>query len=109
VHAGSPGSGPALWATMRYSFPARRAASRARLVMPRPLRHCPMQVCAMNTDDAVHQGTVHQGTVLSVRGSVVDARFPGHLPAFHRELRAGEDRAMVIEVVGHLDPQTVRG
>ena len=68
----------------------------------------------MNTDHAAHQGTayqgtVHQGTVLSVRGSVVDARFPGHLPAFHRELRAGEDRGMVIEVVGHLDPETVRG
>lgn len=52
---------------------------------------------------------VHRGTVLSVRGSVVDARFPGHLPAFQRELRAGDDRGIVIEVVSHLDPETVRG
>lgn len=52
---------------------------------------------------------VHRGRVLSVRGSVVDARFPGHLPAFQRELRAGDDRGIVIEVVSHLDPETVRG
>ena len=51
----------------------------------------------------------NRGTVLSVRGSVVDARFPGRLPDFHSELRAGDDRGIVIEVVSHLDPETVRG
>ena len=51
----------------------------------------------------------NRGTVLSVRGSVVDARFPGRLPDFHSELRAGDDREIVIEVVSHLDPETVRG
>ena len=51
----------------------------------------------------------NRGTVLSVRGSVVDARFPGRLPDFHNELRAGDDREIVIEVVSHLDPETVRG
>src|SRR5690606_16791784 len=50
-----------------------------------------------------------RGTVLSVRGSVVDARFPGGLPAFRSELRAGADRKVVVEVVSHIDPETVRG
>src|SRR5690554_3372931 len=50
-----------------------------------------------------------RGTVLSVRGSVVDARFPGRLPEFHSELRAGGDRGIVVEVVSHIDPQTIRG
>src|SRR5690606_31226038 len=52
---------------------------------------------------------LRRGTVLSVRGSVVDARFPGRLPDFYSELRAGDDGRIVIEVVGHLDLATVRG
>ena len=56
-------------------------------------------------DDCQH----FRGTVLSVRGSVVDARFSGGLPEFHSELRAGVDREIVIEVVSHVDPETVRG
>lgn len=56
-------------------------------------------------DDRQH----FRGTVLSVRGSVVDARFSGGLPEFHSELRAGADREIVIEVVSHVDPETVRG
>jgi len=52
---------------------------------------------------------LHRGTVLSLRGSVVDARFPGRLPEFYNELRAGHDRGIVVEVVSHLDPETVRG
>ncbi|NLG77515.1 MAG: F0F1 ATP synthase subunit beta [Xanthomonadaceae bacterium] len=52
---------------------------------------------------------LRRGTVLSVRGSVVDARFPGRLPDFYSELRAGDDGRIVIEVVGHLDLETVRG
>ncbi|WP_281409291.1 F0F1 ATP synthase subunit beta [Chelativorans sp. Marseille-P2723] len=50
-----------------------------------------------------------RGAVLSVRGSVVDAWFPDPLPEFHSELRAGDDGRIVIEVVNHLDPETVRG
>src|SRR5690606_6014579 len=50
-----------------------------------------------------------RGAVLSVRGSVVDAWFPDPIPAFHSELRAGDDGRIVIEVVSHLDPETVRG
>lgn len=56
-------------------------------------------------DDRQH----FRGTVLSVRGSVVDARFSGGLPEFHSELRAGADREIVVEVVSHVDPETVRG
>jgi F-type H+-transporting ATPase subunit beta len=50
-----------------------------------------------------------RGTVLSVRGSVVDARFPDRLPEFYSELRAGQDGRVVVEVVSHLDPETARG
>ena len=49
------------------------------------------------------------GRVLSVRGSVVDARFPERLPEVHHLLRTGEDGAMHIEVLHQLDEQTVRG
>lgn len=51
----------------------------------------------------------HRGTVLSVRGGVVDAHFPDRLPEFYSELRAGDGGRIVIEVVGHLDTETVRG
>ena len=51
------------------------------------------------------------GTVVSVRGSVVDVRFPAHLPDLRYELRAGceDGSGSVIEVAAHLDAQTVRG
>jgi F-type H+-transporting ATPase subunit beta len=50
-----------------------------------------------------------QGTVISVRGSVIDACFPGRLPELFHQLRAGEDGRVVIEVVSHLSSQVVRG
>jgi len=49
-----------------------------------------------------------QGRVLAVRGSVIDARFR-KLPPLHRQLRAGEDGRVVVEVVGHVDARTIRG
>lgn len=49
------------------------------------------------------------GTVLSVRGSVVDSRFPGELPPLQTELRAGPNESIVIEVAGQLSEQVVRG
>lgn len=53
--------------------------------------------------------TSNEGTLISIRGSVVDAQFPGHLPSIYTVLRAGDDGGIVIEVTTHLDSKTVRG
>jgi len=49
------------------------------------------------------------GIVIAVRGSVVDVYFPGRLPPLLNILRAGGAGDMIIEVVTHLDPKTIRG
>ncbi|MCB1766421.1 MAG: F0F1 ATP synthase subunit beta [Candidatus Competibacteraceae bacterium] len=49
------------------------------------------------------------GAITAVRGSVVDARFPGHLPALRQQLRAGREGLVIIEVSAHLATDTVRG
>jgi F-type H+-transporting ATPase subunit beta len=51
----------------------------------------------------------NQGLVISVRGSVIDARFPEHLPSLYNVLRGGENGDIIIEVTTHLDSRTVRG
>lgn len=51
----------------------------------------------------------NQGTIVSVRGSVVDAQFPGRLPPLYNLLRTGDDGKMVIEVITHLDSERARG
>ena len=51
----------------------------------------------------------NSGIVVSVRGSVVDARFVKRLPRLYTVLKTGEDDDMVIEVVTHLDAKHVRG
>jgi F-type H+-transporting ATPase subunit beta len=48
------------------------------------------------------------GVVVSVRGSVVDIRFPDHLPAIYSLLHAREAQ-IAIEVLAHLDAHNVRG
>jgi len=50
-----------------------------------------------------------RGTVVSIRGSVIDARFENGLPAINNILKTGENREMVIEVITHIDTRTVRG
>ncbi len=50
-----------------------------------------------------------QGTVTSVRGSVVDASFPGKLPPLHNLLRTGDNGRIVIEVITHLNSEMIRG
>jgi F-type H+/Na+-transporting ATPase subunit beta len=55
-----------------------------------------------------HEQT-NRGNVVSIRGSVVDAVFSKRLPALYSVLRTGEDQQIVVEVVSHLDSQTVRG
>jgi F-type H+-transporting ATPase subunit beta len=51
----------------------------------------------------------NRGTVVSVRGSVVDARFTQRLPPINNLLVAGEKGEIVIEVIIHLNSQVVRG
>jgi F-type H+-transporting ATPase subunit beta len=51
----------------------------------------------------------NRGMIVSVRGSVVDARFPDDLPDLYHHLKAGEEGGVAIEVASHLDAQTVRG
>ncbi len=51
----------------------------------------------------------NEGTVVSVRGSVVDARFPRKLPFVNNLLKAGEDARIAIEVQTHLNAEVVRG
>jgi F-type H+/Na+-transporting ATPase subunit beta len=56
-----------------------------------------------------HADTDNIGTVVSVRGSVVDADFPGRLPPLLNVLRGGDDGDITIEVVTHLSTERVRG
>ena len=51
----------------------------------------------------------HAGRVLSVRGSVIDARFSERLPPIHHILKSTRENAVIVEVLTHLDGQTVRG
>lgn len=49
------------------------------------------------------------GVVVAVRGSVVDVRFDGALPAIHSLLRAGDGGRVAIEVLAQRDARDVRG
>jgi len=49
------------------------------------------------------------GKVLSVRGSIIDARFSARLPEVNHVLKTGAAQDILIEVLTHLDPKTVRG
>jgi len=51
----------------------------------------------------------NHGRVVSVRGSVVDAHFPGKLPLVHSLLRTGKEGRIAIEVETHLSSEMVRG
>lgn len=52
----------------------------------------------------------HQGTIVSIRGSVIDARFaPNELPGIQNVLHAGENGRIRIEVMVQLNSETVRG
>ena len=51
-----------------------------------------------------------QGTIVSVRGSVIDARFQqGHLPDIGNVLLAGDDGRIRVEVMVQLNNEVVRG
>ena len=70
----------------------------------------------MHTSEPLHQPDrfdsahlPHMGTVVSVRGSVVDVHFSDSLPAVHTVLQTDEEKQIVIEVLAHLNAETVRG
>jgi F-type H+-transporting ATPase subunit beta len=52
---------------------------------------------------------LNMGTVVSIRGSVVDARFDQQLPPIHTVLRTGDDWKITIEVLMQTDAHHVRG
>ncbi len=49
------------------------------------------------------------GVIVSIRGSVVDMRFDGHLPPIYSLLRTGAKKQIVIEVLAQRDARHVRG
>ena len=49
------------------------------------------------------------GKIISIRGSVVDVRFPDRLPELQSRLDVESDKRVIIEVTGHLDDETIRG
>jgi len=55
------------------------------------------------------QDNANPGTVISIRGSVVDARFENQIPSLFHVLKTGEEGKIIIEVITHLDSKTVRG
>ncbi|MHC4660752.1 MAG: F0F1 ATP synthase subunit beta [Planctomycetota bacterium] len=57
----------------------------------------------------MHNDEYNTGTIISVRGSVIDARFPDRIPQINNQLRTGEDGKILIEVQTHLDAHTIRG
>ena len=59
----------------------------------------------MNKKSTVQQA----GVVVAVRGSVVDMRFNGVLPAIHTLLRASDGGRVAIEVLAQRDARHVRG
>jgi F-type H+-transporting ATPase subunit beta len=52
---------------------------------------------------------IHQGVVVSVRGSVIDARFEDFLPSLRHVMRAGDQGRILVEVHTQIDERTVRG
>jgi len=66
-----------------------------------------MDTFPMNKRDESHGQ--NRGTLISIRGSVIDARFERRLPWIYNVLRTGESGGIIIEVTTHLDSKTVRG
>ena len=56
-----------------------------------------------------HQSQDNFGEVVAVRGSVIDVRFRGRIPLIHNQLRLNGLPEVLVEVLAHLDHQTVRG
>jgi len=55
-------------------------------------------------------GESNEGVIVSIRGSVIDARFPsGKAPAIRNVLRTGENGNVRIEVMAQINAEVVRG
>src|SRR5690606_18753950 len=98
----------------RGSLPQRRAcslppwaASRPPILSPAELARRPAR---RRYTPAMHQDVASRptGTTVAVRGDIVDVWFPGAIPAVGTRLETRGDRVTVLEVVSHLDAQTVR-
>ncbi len=61
----------------------------------------------IHTESQTGQKT-HLGTVDSVRGGVVDVHFEDYLPPVEQKLVTGDEGEIVLEVVSHVDDETVR-
>jgi F-type H+-transporting ATPase subunit beta len=57
----------------------------------------------------IKTSSLNIGEIVSVRGSVVDVKFTKNLPPIYSELRAGEQRQIIIEVLAQRDSKHVRG
>jgi F-type H+/Na+-transporting ATPase subunit beta len=57
----------------------------------------------------INVGGESSGVVASVRGSIVDVQFDGHLPPINTLLRSGKEGQVVIEVLSQLGRHRVRG
>ena len=60
-------------------------------------------------DNTSKSTNANRGIVISIRGSVIDARFERRLPSIYNVLRAGESGESIIEVITHLSAKTIRG
>jgi len=49
------------------------------------------------------------GEVIAVRGSVIDIRFLQKIPLIHNKLQSVDNHGILLEVLAHLDHETVRG
>ncbi len=57
----------------------------------------------------IMEDDANTGTIVSIRGSLVDARFPRRLPAINNVLRAEGLKEILIEVLTHIHSEVVRG
>ena len=60
-------------------------------------------------DNTSKSTNANRGIVISIRGSVIDARFERRLPSIYNVLRAGESGESIMEVITHLGAKTIRG
>ena len=68
-----------------------------------------MGLKVIGMSEQLRSDSINKGSVVSVRGSVVDARFSQKIPFIHSLLRTGDNGQTAIEVQTHLNAEVVRG